>query len=114
MGGHHGAGLDGLTALQSGAHHLAPLSASLLEPLPVGGSAGQQDMPRLYEPTTTTTTTAAMAASAASTTADVSGYKSLNVKDAHSYLVQVKQQFSDQPEVYNRFLDIMKEFKAQT
>lgn len=40
--------------------------------------------------------------------------KQLNVKDAVSYLDQVKQKFHDQPEVYNRFLDIMKDFKAQT
>lgn len=37
----------------------------------------------------------------------------LNVKDALSYLDQVKFQFSGQPEVYNRFLDIMKDFKSQ-
>jgi paired amphipathic helix protein Sin3a len=37
----------------------------------------------------------------------------LNVKDALSYLDQVKYQFSAQPEVYNRFLDIMKDFKSQ-
>ncbi|CAO3666625.1 unnamed protein product [Rhizopus stolonifer] len=41
------------------------------------------------------------------------GYRPLNVKDALSYLDQVKVKFSDQPEVYNRFLDIMKEFKSQ-
>jgi paired amphipathic helix protein Sin3a len=41
------------------------------------------------------------------------GYRPLNVKDALSYLDQVKLQFQDQPEVYNRFLDIMKDFKAQ-
>ncbi|CEG72818.1 Putative Component of the Sin3p-Rpd3p histone deacetylase complex [Rhizopus microsporus] len=41
------------------------------------------------------------------------GYRPLNVKDALSYLDQVKVRFSDQPEVYNRFLDIMKEFKSQ-
>ena len=33
----------------------------------------------------------------------------LNVKDALSYLDQVKVQFSEQPDVYNRFLDIMKD-----
>ncbi|KAJ3283299.1 Transcriptional regulatory protein sin3 [Borealophlyctis nickersoniae] len=43
----------------------------------------------------------------------VSQYRPLNVKDALSYLDQVKIQFSDQPEVYNRFLDIMKDFKSQ-
>jgi len=41
-------------------------------------------------------------------------YRPLNVKDALSYLEQVKSQFKDQPEIYNRFLDIMKEFKSQT
>ncbi|KAJ7201426.1 histone deacetylase complex, SIN3 component [Mycena pura] len=37
----------------------------------------------------------------------------LNVTDALSYLDAVKNQFSAQPEVYNRFLDIMKDFKSQ-
>ncbi|KAJ3372348.1 Transcriptional regulatory protein sin3 [Kappamyces sp. JEL0680] len=37
----------------------------------------------------------------------------LNVRDALSYLDQVKFQFAGQPEVYNRFLDIMKDFKSQ-
>lgn len=41
------------------------------------------------------------------------GNRQLNVKDALSYLDQVKMQFSEQPEVYNQFLDIMKEFKSQ-
>ncbi|KAL4073700.1 hypothetical protein J3A83DRAFT_4090896 [Scleroderma citrinum] len=37
----------------------------------------------------------------------------LNVADALSYLDAVKIQFHDQPEVYNHFLDIMKDFKSQ-
>ena len=37
----------------------------------------------------------------------------LNVTDALSYLDAVKVQFSDQPDVYNHFLDIMKEFKNE-
>lgn len=41
------------------------------------------------------------------------GYRPLNVKDALSYLDQVKIQFYDQPDVYNKFLDIMKDFKSQ-
>ncbi|KAI1855557.1 hypothetical protein JX266_000422 [Neoarthrinium moseri] len=36
------------------------------------------------------------------------------LNDALSYLDQVKVQFADQPDVYNRFLDIMKDFKSQT
>ncbi|KAI8074057.1 hypothetical protein BC940DRAFT_324654 [Gongronella butleri] len=41
------------------------------------------------------------------------GYRPLNVKDALSYLDQVKMQFAEHPEVYNKFLDIMKDFKSQ-
>ncbi|KAI0646603.1 hypothetical protein C8Q79DRAFT_680002 [Trametes meyenii] len=37
----------------------------------------------------------------------------LNVSDALSYLDQVKMQFSERPDVYNKFLDIMKDFKSQ-
>ena len=35
------------------------------------------------------------------------------LNDALTYLDQVKVRFADQPEVYNKFLDIMKEFKGQ-
>ncbi|KAJ4472571.1 paired amphipathic helix [Lentinula edodes] len=37
----------------------------------------------------------------------------LNVTDALCYLDDVKHQFAEKPEVYNRFLDIMKDFKSQ-
>jgi len=40
-------------------------------------------------------------------------YRPLNAKDALSYLEQVKEQFNDSPQVYNDFLDIMKDFKSQ-
>uniref|UniRef100_A0AAX7VMK4 Paired amphipathic helix protein Sin3a n=1 Tax=Astatotilapia calliptera TaxID=8154 RepID=A0AAX7VMK4_ASTCA len=39
---------------------------------------------------------------------------SVVVEDALSYLDQVKLQFGNQPQVYNDFLDIMKEFKSQS
>ncbi|KKA26240.1 hypothetical protein TD95_000061, partial [Thielaviopsis punctulata] len=35
------------------------------------------------------------------------------LNDALTYLDQVKVQFHEQPDVYNRFLDIMKDFKSQ-
>lgn len=38
----------------------------------------------------------------------------INKNDAKMYLDQVRIQFADQPEIYSRFLDIMKEFKAHT
>lgn len=41
-------------------------------------------------------------------------YKPLNVKDALLYLDQVKMQFYSQADVYNNFLDIMKDFKSQS
>ena len=37
----------------------------------------------------------------------------LNVRDALLYLDQVKVQFTDHPDVYNRFLDIMKDVRAR-
>ncbi|MCH0628478.1 hypothetical protein JNB11_00605 [Kocuria palustris] len=40
-------------------------------------------------------------------------YRTLNVKDALLYLDQVKIKFYSQPDVYNDFLDIMKDFKLQ-
>ncbi|KAJ1936113.1 Transcriptional regulatory protein sin3, partial [Linderina pennispora] len=45
--------------------------------------------------------------------ADAAG-RPLNVRDALSYLDMVKSQFQDRPEVYNQFLDIMKDFKSHT
>ena len=50
-----------------------------------------------------------MGQAAAQTTA----YRPLNVKDALTYLDQVKVQFQERPDVYNKFLDIMKDFKSQ-
>lgn len=40
-------------------------------------------------------------------------FQRLKVEDALSYLDQVKFKFGSQPQVYNDFLDIMKEFKSQ-
>ncbi|EIE85445.1 hypothetical protein RO3G_10155 [Rhizopus delemar RA 99-880] len=40
-------------------------------------------------------------------------HRPLNVVDALGYLDQVKSCFADQPNVYNEFLDIMKDFKSQ-
>lgn len=41
-------------------------------------------------------------------------FQKLKVEDALSYLDQVKYKFGNQPQVYNDFLDIMKEFKSQS
>ncbi|KAI7878719.1 uncharacterized protein EV154DRAFT_54369 [Mucor mucedo] len=65
---------------------------------------------------TSASAAAASSSSAAATTGGGGGgggYRPLNVRDALTYLDQVKVRFSDQPDVYNRFLDIMKDFKSQ-
>ncbi|KAL1524465.1 hypothetical protein AB1Y20_019359 [Prymnesium parvum] len=41
-------------------------------------------------------------------------YRQLKVEDALAYLDKVKMKFDKQPHIYNQFLDIMKEFKAQS
>uniref|UniRef100_A0A8D0CZC5 Paired amphipathic helix protein Sin3b n=1 Tax=Sander lucioperca TaxID=283035 RepID=A0A8D0CZC5_SANLU len=41
-------------------------------------------------------------------------FKRLLVEDALSYLDQVKIRFANDPGIYNKFLDIMKEFKSQS
>uniref|UniRef100_A0A8C5FYA4 Paired amphipathic helix protein Sin3b n=1 Tax=Gouania willdenowi TaxID=441366 RepID=A0A8C5FYA4_GOUWI len=41
-------------------------------------------------------------------------FQKLKVEDALSYLDQVKIRFANDPGIYNKFLDIMKEFKSQS
>ena len=42
-----------------------------------------------------------------------SGERPLNVSDALSYLDSVKLQFAEQPDIFNEFLDVMKDFKSK-
>ncbi|GAA98485.1 uncharacterized protein L969DRAFT_88610 [Mixia osmundae IAM 14324] len=86
--GHH------LSNGSAGANQLMQgISADALAVLP-GADLGPDDLP--------------------SAAAHAALYRPLNVKDALSYLDDVKLRFRDVPEVYNRFLDVMKEFKTQT
>jgi paired amphipathic helix protein Sin3a len=57
--------------------------------------------------------TSASAAPSPSPSVGLGSYRPLNVKDALSYLDSVKAQFNGRPEIYNDFLDIMKDFKTQ-
>jgi paired amphipathic helix protein Sin3a len=84
----------------------APPSASNVGPGPGPGPA-----PPLAAPSQQTPPAPGNGPSAAASAA--SNYRPLNVRDALSYLDQVKVQFQDHPDVYNRFLDIMKDFKSQ-
>lgn len=46
-------------------------------------------------------------------TGGVDPARSLNVNDALGYLDEVKNKFQNNPDVYNHFLEIMKDFKSQ-
>lgn len=85
-------------------HNDDPDSSVLASALPIGSSTTNPD------------TQPPMQDVAAGTNLDVEpGHidRPLNVTDALSYLDDVKQKFQANPEVYNRFLDIMKDFKSQ-
>ncbi len=68
---------------------------------------------RLESPTSLGLQDGHMPTSAGSPEQQGGGDRPLNVSDALSYLDSVKLQFAEQPEVYNKFLDIMKDFKSQ-
>jgi paired amphipathic helix protein Sin3a len=55
---------------------------------------------------------APIAAGPAAEDVPMDGPRQLNVTDALSYLDAIKAQFVDRPDVYERFLDIMKMFKG--
>ncbi|KAJ1657093.1 hypothetical protein IWQ61_003458 [Dispira simplex] len=65
-------------------------------------------------PSATPPVAAAPSPSASGASGASQAARPLNVRDALSYLDQVKLQFQDRPEIYNKFLDYMKDFKAQT
>lgn len=73
-------------------------------------SSSTQSQPN---PATVPSTTAVASALSQQQPVDA-GARPLNVSDALSYLDLVKSQFHDRPEVYNQFLEIMKEFKSHS
>ncbi|XP_066509834.1 paired amphipathic helix protein Sin3a-like isoform X2 [Hoplias malabaricus] len=90
-GGH---GHTSSPAVHSGAHHHNPVVQ------PPGASIGQGH--------------SHTSPASAPTSGQQQQFQRLKVEDALSYLDQVKLQFGNQPQVYNDFLDIMKEFKSQS
>lgn len=75
---------------------LPPVSTPALTPGGVNTPPPQATTPSIVNPSSQSAT-----------------YRPLNVKDALTYLDQVKVQFQERPDVYNKFLDIMKDFKSQ-
>jgi histone deacetylase complex regulatory component SIN3 len=86
-----------------------------LDSLPTPEDSSREDAGLLLQPTVNASPTSADAAPAPFS--DPQNHtpldRPLNVTDALSYLDAVKTKFQDQPNVYNHFLDIMKEFKSQ-
>ncbi|KAG7315186.1 hypothetical protein KOW79_021274 [Hemibagrus wyckioides] len=80
-------------AVHTGAHHHSPVVQ------PTGAAMGQvhSHAPPAFAPTP-----------------GQQQFQRLTVEHALSFLDQVKLQFRNQPQVYNDFLDIMKEFKSQS
>eukprot|EP00761_Pharyngomonas_kirbyi_P006887 gb/GECH01006896.1/.p1 GENE.gb/GECH01006896.1/~~gb/GECH01006896.1/.p1 ORF type:complete len:585 (+),score=149.12 gb/GECH01006896.1/:1-1755(+) len=76
----------------------------------------EPNTPRKQSRTGTFGSRSAPSSSSASSSASSSSssHRHLKVEDAMAYLEEVKRQFINQPQVYNQFLDIMKDFKAQT
>lgn len=52
--------------------------------------------------------------SASATAASATAAQSMQLNDAFAYLDRVRAEFSDQPEIYNKFLQVMREFKSNS
>lgn len=87
--------------------HLSANMISVTATTPGGASVTTSNL------VTTTTTTIANPPPTPPTNGAVQ-FQRLKVEDALVYLDNVKSKFGDQPQVYNDFLDIMKEFKSQS
>lgn len=56
--------------------------------------------------TTPTSTTSNVTSTGSTST------QSMQLNDAFAYLDRVRAEFADQPEIYNKFLQVMREFKS--
>ncbi|KAL8279107.1 hypothetical protein RQP46_008565 [Phenoliferia psychrophenolica] len=86
--------------------HLADLS-----PAPAPASTVEAPVATGPPPLATAITAAV---TAAATAAQSTTFRPLNVRDTLAYLDKIKQQFSEESEVYDQFLNIMKELKTQS
>ena len=62
--------------------------------------------------TTTTTINTATTTATSSNPPFNSSAQSMQLNDAFAYLDRVRAEFADQPEIYNKFLQVMREFKS--
>lgn len=59
-----------------------------------------------------TSTTPTSTTSNVTSTGSTSTTQSMQLNDAFAYLDRVRAEFADQPEIYNKFLQVMREFKS--
>lgn len=57
-------------------------------------------------------TTPTSTSSNVTSTGSTSTTQSMQLNDAFAYLDRVRAEFADQPEIYNKFLQVMREFKS--
>jgi paired amphipathic helix protein Sin3a len=93
----------------------SPVLAPAPQPLPQGALMSVEGSPKPASPNSKPKTPMPPAPAQGEGPTDQSPGSSrpLNVTDALGYLDAVKNEFHDRPDVYNRFLDIMKDFKSQ-
>ena len=94
---------------QNQAHHQQVSHQKTAHQTVTYGPPGIRTLPASATPATTTNNVAPPQQPTGN-----SQFQRLKVEDALSYLDQVKYKFGNQPQVYNDFLDIMKEFKSQS
>ncbi|EJD54420.1 hypothetical protein AURDEDRAFT_110072 [Auricularia subglabra TFB-10046 SS5] len=101
-------------ALQAPGPHTAPRSSAHSSASPQPRQTASRRTPRNEKPPRASLVSGGSVSAAGPTPGeDGAPARPLNVTDALTYLDDVKEQFTDAPGVYNRFLDIMKEFKTE-
>lgn len=95
------------------APHSAPRPQLPMQPLQVVGSGGAHSQLRAKD-ASPPNTLPQPATQQSPGGGGSSSFQRLKVEDALTYLDLVKFKFGNQPQVYNDFLDIMKEFKSQS
>jgi hypothetical protein len=105
---------NSMSILASMSGHTVPGGQSLSSPLPPSSVSppAKLDPVLLADPNVLWKLPAIMDGNAPQQHQSETG-RPLNVTDALTYLDDVKNQFQDNPDVYNQFLDIMKDFKSQ-
>ena len=77
-----------------------------------GSGTGAVSGPPSSTPLPITSTTPTSTTSNVTSTGSTSTTQSMQLNDAFAYLDRVRAEFSDQPEIYNKFLQVMREFKS--